>query len=133
MQPEIRRIIAVEAHRRRTGRCPSIVYSLGTGESFDIAQTIDGFIDVRSGVQAKSDGSRLVLTEGHGPVQLDLAGDVGFTGCDLDSNERFSGRAGGGATVTLYDDQQLFFQFAVSFAEDQGGSGEHAGAVRELP
>ena len=52
MPPEIRRIIAVEAHRRRSGHCPVRLYSLGTGETFEINPTADGFVDMTSGVSA---------------------------------------------------------------------------------
>lgn len=118
MQPEIRRIIAVEAHRRRTGRCPTVIHSLGTGETFEIEPDESGFTDRSSGLKATIDRGLILLSAGLGPIQLDMADDVAFVGRDQGSNEAFSGRAGGGATVTLYDDRQLhFFQYAVSAAD----------------
>ena len=61
MPPEIRRIIAVEAHRRRSGHCPVRLYSLGTGETFEINPTADGFVDMTSGVSASTAEGRIVL------------------------------------------------------------------------
>jgi hypothetical protein len=133
MLPEIRRIIAVEAHRRRTGCCPTVIHSLGTGESFEIKPNEGGFVDLSSGIESKTDGSSLLLSKGLGPIQLDLAGDIAFAGRDHVSSETFSGRAGGGATVTLYDDRQsLFFQYAVSTIEEWK-SGQNAGSSSQLP
>ena len=34
MTATTRRIIAIEAHRRRTGHCPTLIHALGTGETF---------------------------------------------------------------------------------------------------
>jgi hypothetical protein len=114
MQPEVRRIVAVEAHRRRSGRCPVRVHSLGTGETFEIRPSPDGFLDISSGMAISVDGARINLPDGRGPVELTLTGDVGFDGYDHESREPFSGRAGGGASVTLYDrDRKDFFQYAV--------------------
>ena len=114
MQPDLRRIVAVEAHRRRSGRCPVRVHSLGTGETFEIRPAVDGFTDVTSGMTVRIDGARMVLPDGRGPIELTLTGDVGFDGVERGSGEPFSGRAGGGTSVTLYDrDRNDFFQFAV--------------------
>ena len=52
------------------------------------------------------------------PIELQLREDVGFDGFDPGSGERFSGRAGGGSSVTIYDSRQDFFQYAV--VSDQG-------------
>lgn len=115
MTPELRRIVAVEAHRRRSGRCPVRVHSLGTGETFEIRPTAVGFLDVASGLNVHVDGTRIVLPDGRGPIELTLIGDVGFDGVELTSNEPFSGRAGGGASVTLYDrNRDDYFQYAVA-------------------
>lgn len=120
MQPEIRRIVAVEAHRRRTGRCPVCVHSLGTGESFTIEPADDGFYDVASGLQVRVDGDKIVVPSLQAIVDLALVGDVGFGGYDHSSAEPFTGRAGGGASVTLYGrGQQDFFQYAVVAPGDQ--------------
>jgi hypothetical protein len=114
MEPDLRRIVAVEAHRRRSGLCPVRVYSLGTGETFEIRPAPDGFTDVSSGLTVRVDNARIVLSDGRGPIDLTLVGDVGFDGIERGSGEPFSGRAGGGASVTLYDrDRNDFFQFAV--------------------
>ena len=120
MQPEIRRIIAVEAHRRRTGRCPTLVHSLGTGESFDIEPTQDGFMDVQSGLRVRSDATRILLPGDGEAIDLVLSDDVAFAGYDPTSRERFTGRAGGGSSVTIYDSERGdYFQYAVA---DRGGT-----------
>jgi hypothetical protein len=114
MQPELRRIVAVEAHRRRTGRCPVCLHSLGTGESFAIEATADGFVDVASGLKVCVDGDRIAVPSLHATIDFALIDDVGFAGYDHSSEEPFTGRAGGGVSVTLYSrDQRDFFQYAV--------------------
>lgn len=116
MEPEIRRIIAVDAHRRRTGRCPTTIHSLGTGESFAVEPAADGFTDVASGLKVRSDPTHIML-QGDGAV-IDLAfeeGNIVFSGHDSKSGENFTGRAGGGSSVTIYDaDQTQYFQYAVA-------------------
>ena len=120
MQPDLRRIVAVEAHRRRSGRCPVRVHSLGTGETFEIRPVANGFTDVASGMTVRTDGTRIVLPDGRGPIELTLTGDVGFDGVERGSGEPFSGRAGGGASVTLYDrDRNDFFQYAIGTDADR--------------
>jgi hypothetical protein len=114
MSPEIRRIIVVEAHRRRSGHCPVRLYSLGTGETFEINPTAEGFVDIASGVSASTADGRIVLAGRRGAIDLRLNGDVAFDGYDHISDEVFTGHAGGGASVTIYDrDQQNYFQYAV--------------------
>jgi hypothetical protein len=114
MQPEVRRIVAVEAHRRRTGRCPVCVHSLGTGESFAIEPAADGFFDVASGLKVRIEGDQIVVPSLQATIDFALVDDIGFEGYDHSSDEPFSGRAGGGASVTLYSrDQRDFFQYAV--------------------
>jgi hypothetical protein len=120
MQADLRRIVAVEAHRRRSGRYPVRVHSLGTGETFDIAPAAGGFVDVASGMTVRIDGTDILLPDGRGPIELTLTGDVAFDGIERGSNERFSGRAGGGASVTLYDrDGNDYFQYAVGTEIDR--------------
>lgn len=115
MQSDLRRIVAVEAHRRRSGRCPVRIHSLGTGETFSIEPTTDGFRDVTSGATVSIDGSQIILPDGRAPIDLTLTGDVGFDGYDHGNREPFSGRAGGGASVTLYDrNRHDYFQYAVA-------------------
>lgn len=119
MQPDVRRIVAVEAHRRRSGRCPVRVHSLGTGETFLIEPAESGFLDLATGMTVSIDGARIVLPDGRGPIELTMTGDVGFDGYDHGAREPFSGRAGGGASVTLYDrDHNDFFQYAVAAEGD---------------
>lgn len=120
MQPEIRRIVAVEAHRRRTGRCPVGVHSLGTGETFAIEPAADGFLDVVSGLKVCVEGDRIVVPSLRATIDFALRDDVGFEGYDHSSDEPFSGRAGGGASVTLYSrGQNDYFQYAIVTPDDQ--------------
>ncbi|HEX2656248.1 MAG TPA: hypothetical protein VHN11_21720 [Xanthobacteraceae bacterium] len=120
MQPDLRRIVAVEAHRRRSGRYPVRIHSLGTGETFEIRPAAGGFLDVASGLSVRIEGSRVLLPDGRGPVALTLVGDVGFDGLDEATGEPFSGRAGGGASVTIYDrDRSDYFQYAVGTEADR--------------
>jgi hypothetical protein len=115
MLDEIRRIVAVEAHRRRSGQCPSCLYSLGTGEIFDIQSDADGFIDRTSGLAAFVSDGRILLSAGYRAIDLQLIDDVDFEGYDHNSGETFSGRAGGGASVTVYENATMdYFQYAVA-------------------
>jgi len=114
MQAEVRRIIAIDAHRRRSGRCPVMLHSLGTGESFAIEATTDGFIDVASGTRVRTDASCILLAGNGGVIDIAFDDDIAFSGRDSLSGERFSGRAGGGSSVTIYDDQRAdYFQYAI--------------------
>jgi hypothetical protein len=115
MQPDIRRIVAIDAHRRKTGRCPTVIHSLGTGESFDIEPTTDGFIDLQSGRKVRCERAGVVLPESNTAIDTGFVGDVAFSGFDPLSRETFFGRAGGGATVTVYDERMVdYFQYAVA-------------------
>ncbi len=90
------------------------LYSLGTGETFEINPTAEGFVDIASGVSASTADGRIVLAGRRGAIDLRLNGDVAFDGYDHISDEVFTGHAGGGASVTIYDrDQQNYFQYAV--------------------
>lgn len=115
MSPALRRIVAVEAHRRATGRTATLLHALGTGETFAIQIDADGFTDEESGAAARVAGDGTLAVD---PSRIVLTpdGTVLFRGHDLATGERFSGRAGGGATVTLYDGDE-FYQFNV-VAED---------------
>lgn len=115
MRPEIRRIVAVEAHRRRTGQCPVRVHSLGTGETFEIRPTADGFVDEATNLAVRISDGRILVPDADAAIDLKLTGDIGFEGFDSGSRESFTGRAGGGASVTIYDAAQVdFFQYAVA-------------------
>ena len=115
MHSDIRRIIAVDAHRRRTGRCPTSIVSLGTGEAYEIDPTPDGFVDIHSGMAVRVDEAGIMLPERNATIAVAATSDVGFAGFEPLSNERFTGRSGGGATVTIYDAKDVdFFQYAVS-------------------
>ena len=51
---------------------------------------------------------------------MTLVGDVGFDGFDHDGQEPFTGRAGGGASVTIYDrGGNDYFQYAVGTDGDR--------------
>ena len=114
MDADLRRIVIVDVHRRRSGAIARRVHSLGTGETFQIEPAPDGFRDVTSGMVVRVDGNRILLPDGRGAISIGLNGDVGFDGVVVDSKEPFSGRAGGGTSVTLYDrDGKDYFQFAV--------------------
>jgi len=114
MSPEVRRIIAVEAHRRKSGACPVRIHSLGTGESFEIRPTADGFVDLETGLNVRVSDDNILLPDTRQSVDLHFSGDVAFDGYDHSSKEFFSGRAGGGASVTVYDGQRAnYFQYAV--------------------
>jgi hypothetical protein len=119
MQPDIRRIVAIDAHRRKTGRCPTVIHSLGTGESFRIEPTANGFIDLQSGRQVRCEPAGSVLPASNTAIDTGFTGDVAFVGFDPLSRETFSGRAGGGATVTVYDERMVdYFQYAVAEEPD---------------
>lgn len=112
MSPDLRRMIVVEAHRRATGRCAVLVHALGTGESFPIEAQAAGFRDEASGLAAHDTPEGDILV---GTARLTLAFDdaVLIGGRDLASGARFTGRAGGGASVTLYADGGDYFQYAI--------------------
>ncbi|MFC0389470.1 hypothetical protein [Muricoccus vinaceus] len=113
MDADLRRIVAVEVHRRRTGRCPVLVHALGTGETFRIEPQGNGFRDLATGLRAQATPEGIDL-DGT-TIALRLTGDIAFEGQDIASGERFTGHAGGGASVTLYDARRTgFFQYAVS-------------------
>ena len=113
MRPDLRRIVAVEAHRRLAGRCPRVIHALGTGESFRVVPTAEGFVDESSGIEVRAEPARLLLGDG-AAIAFALDGDVGFAGYDPDSRERFTGRAGAGASITIYPPRgDGFFQYAV--------------------
>jgi hypothetical protein len=116
MDPDIRRIVAIDAHRRKTGRCPTLIYSLGTGEMFEVSPREDGFTDIQSGITAEVDQAGIIL-RGGGTIAIESTGDVTFAGFDPVSNERFTGRAGGGVSVTIYDAREIdFFQYGIASA-----------------
>lgn len=110
--PVLRRLVAAEAHRRRTGRLPPALHSLGTGESFVVEETAAGLRDAETGAEAARAGDSLLL--GEGGAEIALEGDVAFRGRDLSTGEWFTGRVGGGASVTIYDARGDFFQYAVA-------------------
>ena len=90
------------------------LHSLGTGETFEIRPASDGFVDVTSGLTIQVSGNRITVPSLAAVVDFSLNGDVGFDGYDHDSAEHFSGRAGGGTSVTLYDGEgRNYFQYAV--------------------
>jgi hypothetical protein len=120
MRPELRRIVAVAAHRSVTGRCPVRIHSLGTGETSDIKEAGDGFLDMASGFNVRIDGGTITVPSLQAAIDLKFISDVGFDGYDHSSGEPFSGRAGGGVSVTLYDrGQNNYFQYAVAGEDDR--------------
>ena len=120
MRPELRRIAAVAAHRSATGRYPVRVHSLGTGETCDIKEVDGGFLDLATGFNVRIDGGKITVPSLQATIDLKFISDVGFDGYDHSSGEPFSGRAGGGASVTLYDrGQSNYFQYAVAGEDDR--------------
>jgi hypothetical protein len=110
MHPDTRRIIAVEAHRRRTGHCPGMIHALGTGETFAIEPACHGFTDLETGSKIRIDANLILLPTT--TIELRLHQDVSFAASDLVSGEIITGRAGGGSSVTLYDHDD-YYQYAV--------------------
>ncbi len=108
MSPALRRIIAVQAHLTTTGHLAKTVHALGTGETFSFSLTRDGFRDDTSGLEASLD--RGFFVDGQ-PIILTPRDNVMFDG--EAGGVQFSGRAGGGTSVTLYiaDD---WFQYAIA-------------------
>ena len=120
MRPELRRIVAVAAHRSVTGRYPVRIHSLGTGETSDIKEADGGFLDMASGFNVRIDGGTITVPSLQATVDLRFSSDVGFDGYDHSSGEPFTGRAGGGVSVTLYDrGQSNYFQYAVAGEDDR--------------
>ncbi len=114
MTPDLRRFVAVDVHRRRSGRCPVRVHALGTGETFEIKPLADGFLDIATGTTVRGTADQIVPSDGQGPIDIVLVGDVFFEGVERANDEPFSGRAGGGASVTIYDrHRDDYFQYAV--------------------
>jgi hypothetical protein len=112
VNPVQRRIVAVEAHRRRSGRYPMLIHSLGTGETFEIQPLVDGFLDVTTGTKVCSGDGEIAIPGG--TIELTLVDDIFFEGVVRANGERFSGRACGGSSVTLYDRlSDDYFQYAV--------------------
>jgi hypothetical protein len=94
------------------------VHSLGTGETYDIAPAEGGFRDLATGLVARFDGRQIVLSDGRGPIELAMTDDIRFDGV-VRGGEPFTGRAGGGASVTLYEQgSENYFQFAVGTEAD---------------
>ena len=90
------------------------IISLGTGEIFEIRPTDAGFLDVSSNLNASTSNGRILLTGVDAPIDLQLNEDVTFDGYDHSSKEPFTGRAGGGVSVTLYDHGGTdFYQYVV--------------------
>ena len=88
--------------------------SLGTGEAFEIEVLESGFVDHQSGVKAQFVLGGLSVDCEIGFIRLNLVEDVWFEGYIISAKETFSGRVGGGATVTLYEQAgENFFQFSV--------------------
>jgi hypothetical protein len=113
MDPDTRRIVAVGAHLLATATCPSTIHSLGTGASFVIEPTPGGFIDLASGRSARIEPGLIVMPDGL-PIDIAFDDETTFSGYEPASGERFTGRAGGGATVTIHDASgERFYQYGV--------------------
>ncbi len=108
MTPLLRRLVAVEAHRRATGRIAVMLHSLGTGETFAIhPHPGAGFADETSGITARFGDGDVLEAHDH-RIAITFHDRVLFDARDLTTGERASGRAGGGATVTLYEGEDWF-------------------------
>ncbi len=118
MNPVRRRIVAIAAHQRGGGAYPKLIYSLGTGEAFAIEVLATGFRDVVSGIGVIVSGGQIVIGEASEIVELSAVDDVSFVGVDDASGEVFSCQAGGGISVTVYDQTHTeFWQYAVIASE----------------
>jgi hypothetical protein len=96
------------------------MHSLGTGETFEIEPVPNGYVDLASGLTVHVEANRITVPSLPAVVDFKLSGDIGFDGYDHSSDEWFSGRAGGGASVTLYDrDERDYFQYAVAVEGDR--------------
>ncbi len=87
-----------------------MIHALGTGESFTIEATFYGFTDLETDLHVRTDGDRILLPETS--IEIRLGADVGFSATDFGSGETITGRAGGGSSVTIYD-QDEYYQYAV--------------------
>ena len=115
MDAVLRRIVAVGAQAIRTGRCPTVIHSLGNGETAAIRPTVDGFVDEPSGLGVRLEPPGLLVEGFRQPLELAMEDDVFFAGFDPASGERFTGRCGGGASVTIYaGGSSDFHQYAVA-------------------
>lgn len=108
MSPDLRRVIAVQAHLRATGHLAKTVHSLGTGETYTISLTAAGFRDDASGLEADLGKGHFVV-DGQA-ITLTPRDNVLFDG--EASGTHFHGRAGGGSSVTLYVGED-WFQYAM--------------------
>lgn len=108
MKPDLRRVIAVAAHLRVTGHLATTVHALGTGETFAVTLTGDGFRDEASGLEARLDHGLEVDGQ---EITLAPRDNVIFDG--VAGGTHFWVRAGGGASVTVHvgDD---FFPYAMA-------------------
>jgi hypothetical protein len=89
-----------------------MLHSLGTGESFAVEATPEGFIDVASGNRVRTDATHILLPGA--VIDIVFDDDIAFSGHDSTSGETFTGRAGGGSSVTIYDDHRAdYFQYAI--------------------
>jgi hypothetical protein len=61
------------------------------------------------------------VAAGFGTVTVALDGDIGFSGVDQATGQRFTGRAGGGTTVTIYQHDD-YFQYAIVTPEQPLGT-----------
>ena len=108
------RTIVIDAYRRRTGRCPATIHSLGTGEAFAVEETASGFLDLASGLRADGEASHIRLSGERALIEFTLDSDTAFSGCDPSAGERFSSHTGADASVTIYDDLGSgYFQYAL--------------------
>lgn len=112
MNADLRRIVAVAAHLRRTGALPLMLHALGTGETFSIVPRPQGFLDMTSGHEVRVEDGAIVAGETR--ITLAMRGaDVLFDAHDQRTGDRVSGRAGGASSVTIYAaDGGDWFQYA---------------------
>lgn len=69
-------------------------------------------------MDVREDHGQMMLDD-YGVIELRLVGDVYFEGYDPVTGQSFSGRAGGGDSVTFYErESDNYFQYAVADGDE---------------
>ena len=114
MTPLLCRMLAAAAHHRASGVVPALLHNLWSGETHEFRREADGFTDAQSGQRAVQTAPDTVAI-GAVSLRFTAIDDVAFAARIEPSGESVTGRAGGGASVTLHHGE-AFHQFAVAQA-----------------